>query len=749
MTIRTKLILSFAAMLLLTAILGLTTLWETQRLSSSQDLIVNDRMPKLAAVNVIKSLNPRIQQNFREYLLVSDDADRKVLMERISQYRQTVAQQFEYLKQTIKSEKGKQLLANLEAKNTDMVEVNNLAVEWVKNGYEEQAKQTILDSTAREKRIALREALQAIADYQDALAAESGDEGVQIANETRIVVTAILVAGLIFGVLMVIYILRSAVKPIKEMQNVMQAVAQDGNFKRQVPVNNEDEIGLALVAFNQLLKNLDEAIEQTGVVVMALSQGDFSKRITGEFVGSLNDVKQGVNTSVEQVSSTMAELNQLMQAMAGGDFKAGFDADVKGEFAEIASSAMATVKGLDRVISEINGVMAQVVDGQFSGRVKADAEGDLAKLKTSINETLNNLESVMRNIGEVLQAQAQGDFTKEITTECHGQLKELKDAIHFSSTKVSEVIAQISHSNEVVASAANELAQGSSDLSSRVQQQAAALEETSATMDQMASTVKQNTDNAIQVADMSQQASEEAGQGMTVMKQTIEAMNGIKDSSHRIADIVTLIDGIAFQTNLLALNAAVEAARAGDHGRGFAVVAGEVRALAQKSAEAAKEIKDLIEESVSRVENGSRLAEDSGQSLESITEVIRQVNGMINEISKASQEQTTGVEQVNRVVTDIDQMTQQNAALVEESASASEELNEQANEMREAVAFFKVVGGYTPKALEAETALNAPKASNPAALEIKPANNTEKPALTKPASNSEKALENEGEWSTF
>ncbi len=749
MTIRTRLILSFAAMLLLTAILGLTTLWETQRLSSSQELIVSDRLPKLSAVNTIQALNPRIQRDFREYLLVTDETSRDVLMKRISNYRQDVAKQFEYLKQNTHSKKGKRLLADLEAKNTDMIDVNNLAVEWVKNGYEEQAKQTLLDSTSREKRIALRDALQDIADYQDGLAKQSGDEGVRIANETRVVVTAILIAGLVFGVLMVLYILRSAVKPINEMQSVMQAVAQDGNFKRQVPVRSKDEIGLALMAFNQLLKNLDEALEQTGLVVVALSEGDFSKRITGDFVGSLNDVKQGVNTSVEQVSNTMTELNQLMQSMARGDFKARFDADVKGEFSEIASSAMTTVNGLDRVISEINGVMAQVVDGQFSGRVKANAEGDLAKLKTSINETLNNLESVMRNIGDVLQAQAQGDFTKEITTECHGQLKELKDAIHFSSTKVSEVVAQISHSNEVVASAAQELAQGSSDLSSRVQQQAAALEETSATMDQMASTVKQNTDNAIQVADMSQQASEEAGQGMTVMKQTIEAMNGIKDSSHRIADIVTLIDGIAFQTNLLALNAAVEAARAGDHGRGFAVVAGEVRALAQKSAEAAKEIKDLIEESVSRVENGSRLAEDSGQSLESITEVIRQVNGMINEISKASQEQTTGVEQVNRVVTDIDQMTQQNAALVEESASASEELNEQANEMREAVAFFKVVGGYTPKALEAETALNAPKAAEPAALESQSARHAEKLAPTKSASNSDKVLENDGEWSTF
>jgi methyl-accepting chemotaxis protein len=230
---------------------------------------------------------------------------------------------------------------------------------------------------------------------------------------------------------------------------------------------------------------------------------------------------------------------------------------------------------------------------------------------------------------------------------------------------------------------------GAMDLSTRVQEQAAALEQTSATMNQMAVAVQTNTANAKRVAELAHQVQHQAGAGVDVMQQTIEAMQSIKESSSKISDIVTLIDGIAFQTNLLALNAAVEAARAGEHGRGFAVVAGEVRALAQKSADAAKDIKELINDSVGRIEAGTQLADRSGEMLSGITGSIEQVANMIEEIANASGEQATGIGQVNKAVAEIDKVTQENAALVEETTAAAESLSNESRSLKENMGFFK------------------------------------------------------------
>jgi len=284
-----------------------------------------------------------------------------------------------------------------------------------------------------------------------------------------------------------------------------------------------------------------------------------------------------------------------------------------------------------------------------------------------------------------------------------------------------------------------------------VQEQAAALEETSATMDEMNSAVQNNTENAKQATGVAREVQTKATQGTKVMQQTIEAMNAIQQSSHKIADIVTLIDGIAFQTNLLALNAAVEAARAGDHGRGFAVVAGEVRALAQKSAEAAKDIKGLIEESVGRIDQGTKLASESGEMLNGITSAVEQVTQMIDHIARASSEQSEGVSQVHKAIADIDQVTQQNAALVEETSAASESMSEQAANLSRDMAFFNT--GNATKQPAAPARLAAP-ANKPVA---KP--QPEKP-VTKPAKIEEKKsaglaveksarINDSDEWSEF
>ncbi|WFE69433.1 methyl-accepting chemotaxis protein [Thiomicrospira sp. R3] len=327
--------------------------------------------------------------------------------------------------------------------------------------------------------------------------------------------------------------------------------------------------------------------------------------------------------------------------------------------------------------------------GKYQHRVEVEAFGELAKLKHNINISMDSLESAITEIVRVIQAQSRGDLTQKIEKDYHGELRILKDAVNDTANKLTVVVNQAVEASAVVNQASDEVATGANDLSMRVQQQAAAIEQTSATMDQMTSAVEQSRENSQVTAKITLDVQQKAQDGVKVMRQTIVVMSDIQASSQKIAEIVTLIDSIAFQTNLLALNAAVEAARAGEHGRGFAVVASEVRALAQKSAEAAKDIKQLIEESVGRINQGTSLATSSGEALESVNNAIEEVAQRVNEIATAAAEQALGISQVHQAINQIDAVTQQNAALVEQTSAATETLNEQAHILAQDMAFFK------------------------------------------------------------
>jgi methyl-accepting chemotaxis protein-1 (serine sensor receptor) len=307
--------------------------------------------------------------------------------------------------------------------------------------------------------------------------------------------------------------------------------------------------------------------------------------------------------------------------------------------------------------------------------------------------------SISRQLGaepgeaaHVAQSVGAGDLSTRIELR-HGDTSSLMAQLKLMQDNLVKVVSTVRQGSGSVSTASAEIAQGNQDLSSRTESQASALQETAASMEELSSTVRQNADNARQANQLAQNASTVAVQGGEVVAQVVDTMKGINDSSKKIADIISVIDGIAFQTNILALNAAVEAARAGEQGRGFAVVAGEVRNLASRSAEAAKEIKTLITDSVSRVEQGSALADQAGNTMNDIVSGIRRVTDIMGEISAASAEQSAGVSQVGEAVTQMDQATQQNAALVEEMAAAASSLKSQAQELVQAVAVFKLSGG--------------------------------------------------------
>ena len=347
----------------------------------------------------------------------------------------------------------------------------------------------------------------------------------------------------------------------------------------------------------------------------------------------------------------------------------------------------------------------------------------------------------------IARAIAAGDLAMEIRADGRNETGLLLAALHEMKTRLATTVGEVRRNAECVAAASAQIAQGNNDLSSRTEQQASSLEETAASMEELNATVRQNADNARQANQLAAAASSVAIQGGEVVGEVVGTMKGINDSSKKITDIIGVIDGIAFQTNILALNAAVEAARAGEQGRGFAVVAGEVRSLAQRSAEAAKDIKTLISASVERVEHGTALVDRAGTTMQEVVASIRRVTDIMGEISAASVEQSAGVSQVGDAVTSMDQATQQNAALVEESSAAAESLKVQAQQLVNAVAVFKLSSHDARPAAAAPAPVAAPavvaerrspdRATNvtrihPQAKAAAPAANTPAPAKAAP-----------------
>ena len=527
-----------------------------------------------------------------------------------------------------------------------------------------------------------------------------------------------------------------------DIQNLVDA-ARRGDLTQRISLEDKEGFFNSLSrSINDLVSINEQVVDDTVRMFGSMAQGDLSQRIDANYQGAFNNLKQDANQTVEKLTQViegdiqnlvnsarsgdltnripldnkqgffetlssgindLVEVNErvvddtvrMFSAMARGDLTQRIDGNYQGAFDQLKHDANQTVGKLTQVIeSDIQSLVNAARNGDLTQRINmSDKDGFFKTLSEGVNDLVDVNERVINDSVRVVAAMARGDLTETIDAKYDGVFGKLKSDTNSTIAKLTSVIGEIRTSSGAVVSGASEIASGNADLSQRAEEQASSLEETASSMEEMTSSVQQSAENSKASVQLAEEAREVAQKGGDAVTQAVVAMEAINKSSKEISDIIGVIDEIAFQTNLLALNAAVEAARAGEQGRGFAVVAGEVRNLAQRSADAAKEIKSLISDSGIKVSEGTTQVNNVGEILTNIVQAVGEVAKAISNIRDAADEQYLGIQQVNIAVTQMDEMTQKNAALAEEASAAGDAMSGQASQVLSLVNFFHVGEG--------------------------------------------------------
>ena len=505
-----------------------------------------------------------------------------------------------------------------------------------------------------------------------------------------------MVTGLLLGIIGALacigfglLIARAISRPLTRAMVVAEAVAE-GRLDAEIKVHAMDEGGKLLLAMRRMQDQLKSVISAQYEMARQHDRGTISHRIDeAAFPGEYGRMVQASNSLVTSHVETIQAALGILRRYSIGDFSVDMEA-LPGEKAVMSDTVAGIKANLSAINEEIKRLAAAAAEGDFSQRGdEARYQHDFRVMVASLNRLMETAEGNLDKVSGVLKALAEGDLAVRMEGEFHGVFARMRDDTNATVAQLTAIVGRIQTAAGNIDQAASEIASGNADLSRRTEQQAANLEETAASMEELTSTVRQNAESARQANQLAIGAASVASQGGQVVGQAVTTMSAIEQSSRKIGDIISVIDGIAFQTNILALNAAVEAARAGEQGRGFAVVASEVRTLAQRSAGAAKEIKGLIDDSMDKVSEGSALVNLAGTTMGEIVTSVQQVTAIMAEITAASQEQSAGIEQVNQTVTQMDEATQQNAALVEEATAAARAMEQQSAHLVEAVSRFR------------------------------------------------------------
>ncbi|UYB50531.1 methyl-accepting chemotaxis protein [Xanthomonas sp. AM6] len=691
-----RLAAAFGLLILLSALLVAAGLISMSSARKQLDGIVKTNMEKIRLSSEMLDANSGIAVAVRNSTIVTSPEDNQKALDTFTAERKRYNENRDALYATATDAEGQKIRDTINERREKVRLLNDRVIALSKNNQNSEA-QALLISEAGPAMESWQDAIRANVAMQRRVSQEAYASAVTAMTRGRNVLIAGGVMVVIVSSLLAWLITRSLTQPLSLATRVAENIAA-GKLDDEIRSDARDETGRLLASMKRMQSQLQAVLTAQLEMARRHDTGQISYRMDeAAFPGDYGRMVHDSNALAASHIAVKMRLAQIMGRYAIGDFSEDMDR-LPGEKA-VLTETMDTVKqNLSAMNREIGQLAGAAAAGDFS--VRGDAQRfqyDFRTMVDSLNRLMATADGNLEALSKLLQAIAAGDLTVRMSGEFQGVFARMRDDANATAEQLADIVGRIQTAALSINGAASEIAAGNDDLSRRTEQQAASLEETAASMEELTSTVKQNAEHARQANQLAVGAATVASQGGEVVGKVVSTMNGIETSSKKIADIISVIDGIAFQTNILALNAAVEAARAGEQGRGFAVVASEVRTLAQRSAGAAKEIKGLIDESVTRVAEGSVLVDQAGRTMQEIVSSVQRVTDIMGEISAASQEQYAGIEQVNQSVTQMDETTQQNAALVEEATAAARSMEEQAVQLREAVAVFKIDGTAAPQ----------------------------------------------------
>lgn len=567
-------------------------------------------------------------------------------------------------------------------------------------------------------------------------AKERNASNITAGKMAEIMMVIIVIISIFISFIIGLFISKIISKPLNIMVEVANKISE-GNLDVNLEVDTKDETGMLAQSFKKIIEALKRLTADSNMLVDAavegrlgtraeinkhsgdyrkivegvnrtldavigpllvaadyvdnISKGNIPPRITDSYNGDFNEIKNNLNSCIDNISALVADANMLEKAALEGKLSTRADASKHGgDYRKIVEGVNKTLDAVIEPLQESAAVLKEMADGNLRLKVKGNYKGDHAEIKNALNETIDTLSLYVNEISQVLNEMANSNLNLGINNDYKGNFAPIKDALNLIIESFNEVFGEINSSADQVATGSKQVSFGSQALSQGATEQASSIEELTASITQIAAQTKENAVNANQANELALNAKNNAEQGNFQMKQMLKSMEEINESSSNISKIIKVIDEIAFQTNILALNAAVEAARAGQHGKGFAVVAEEVRNLAARSANAAKETTDLIEGSIKKVEAGTKIASGTAAALDEIVTGVAKAANLVGNIASASNEQATAISQINKGVEQVSTVVQTNSATAEESAAASEELSSQADILKNMVGKFKL-----------------------------------------------------------
>ncbi len=661
---------------------------------------------RLTAINEVNSVKQRYAINFRgsvhdraialrDVVLLDDAASRQATEQTIDKLAgdyARAAQPLDALLAVSSDAQEKTILQRIQGIETRTMPLI-AQVRQLRDAGDTVQAQALLLQQARPAFVDWLASINAFIDLQEAKNRQAAKEAMATARGFALLMVGCTVLALLLGTLIALLLTRRVVRPLRQALGLAERIGA-GDLSSPDTVTTRDEAGQLLRAMQQMQRRLHEVISAQREMAARHDAGAISYRMDAQrFPGEYGRMVADTNALVDAHVQTQLRITEVMGRYAIGDLSQDI-AHYPGEKAAITAAMQQVKQNLHAINVQIQTLAEAACAGNFAHR------GQPEKFEHAFRTMVENLDTMMATadanlakFSALLRCIADGDLTVRMSGNFHGVFAAMRDDANSTVHRLTDIVAHIQRTTNSIGFAAEDIASGNQELAKRSEQQAASLEETAASMEELTSTVKQNAEHAQRANQLALGAAGVASEGRDVVGQVVETMDGIQAASRRIADIIAVIDGIAFQTNILALNAAVEAARAGEQGKGFAVVAAEVGTLAHRSAGAAKEIKTLIDDSVQRVAHGATLVHQAGATMDQVVASVQHVTDLMGQISAASHEQANGIAQVNQTIARMDETTQQNVALVEEASTAARSLEEQSAQLTQAVEVFKV-GAY-------------------------------------------------------